>query len=66
MPKPIPIAKAKEIAKQYEFDQVIIIARSDNGGHITTYGKTKKLCVGAGEKARKIAEYLGWDMESDA
>ena len=39
--KRIPIKAAKEIAKIYDYDQVLIIARKvgDKGGeHVTSYG----------------------------
>lgn len=45
--KPIPISAAKEIAKKYGYDQVVVIARKvgESGGeHVTTYGKDKAHC----------------------
>ena len=43
--KPIPIASAKRIAKDYDYDQVVIYARAV-GSHdwMTTYGRTKVHC----------------------
>lgn len=46
--KPIPIARGRDIAEQYGYDQVVIIARrvGDGGGeHVTTYGRDKDNCV---------------------
>ena len=50
--KPIPIAAAEKIAKSYDYDQVIIIARSvgdgpEHGEHVTTYGRDKDNCNAA-------------------
>jgi len=60
MPKPkkIPITVAKEIAKKYNFTQVIITAfNGEVGGyHVTTYGTNKEECKQAdagGEFVRK-------------
>ena len=65
--KPIPISAAKSIAKQYGYDQVVIIARKvgeaheDHGEHCTTYGVNKANC----EVAARIGDFLkfkimGW------
>lgn len=65
--KPIPISKAKEIAKNYGYDQVIIYARcvgedpNPHGEHMTTYGVNKAHC----DVAARIGKYLqtkimGW------
>jgi hypothetical protein len=38
----IPIAEARNLAEQYGYDQVIILARRigrDGGEHVTTYGR---------------------------
>lgn len=45
----IPIVRAKEIAKKYQWPQVIIIARNHEEGcyHLTTYGKNKEFCDSA-------------------
>lgn len=44
---PIPISAAKEIAINFGYDQVIIVARKtgESGGeHVTTYGKNQNHC----------------------
>lgn len=49
--KPIPITAAKEIAKKYGYDQVVIYARTpgDEGHeHVTTYGTNRMQCEAAG------------------
>ena len=58
---PIPISKAKEIADEYGYDQVIIIARhvGDSGGeHCTTYGKDKDNCA----VAARIGDFLKYKV----
>lgn len=65
--KPIPVKQAKEIAKKYGYDQVIIYARKvgDDGiEHMTTYGVDKDHC----EAAAKIGDHLkykvmGWKKD---
>jgi len=62
--KHIPVRAAENIAKIYDYDQVIIIARkcgTDGGEHVTTYGKDEDHC----EIAGKIGHFLkhkimGW------
>jgi hypothetical protein len=61
--KPIPIAAAKLIALDYEYDQVIIIARSvgdgpEHGEHVTTYGKDKANC----DVAARIGDFLKYKV----
>lgn len=64
MSKPIPIAAAERIAKDYDYDQVIVFARkvgADGVEHMTTYGRTKEHC----SVAARIGEFLqhkimGW------
>ena len=67
--KRIPIKAAEEIAKKYEYDQIIIYARkigNQGGEHMTTYGVNKKHC----RAAAKIGDYLkyrimGWNRENN-
>ena len=53
MSKRIPILRARAIAEQYEYDQVIIYARqTGDQGHcnaVTTYGKDVANCMAAGK-----------------
>lgn len=64
--KPIPIWTAKDIAKDYGYDQVIIIARKvGEGEHCTTYGVDKANC----DVAARIGDFLkfkvmGWVEEA--
>ena len=65
--KPIPISAAKEIAKVYGFDQVIIVARAvGTGEHVTTYGRDPVHC----DVAARIGDFLkhkimGWAVENE-
>jgi hypothetical protein len=53
--KRIPISAAKVIADQYDYDQVIIIARKvGQGEHCTTYGVDKANCAAAA----KIGDFI--------
>lgn len=67
MSKPIPIAAAKRIADDYGYDQVIVYGRNwvtQNNEHITTYGKTKALCLAAGRISATFQKWMGWfDVE---
>ena len=68
--KAIPINAAKAIANEFDWDQVIIVARKvgpDGAEHVTTYGKTKAHC----EVAARIGDFLkykimGWDQKEHA
>jgi len=64
---PIPISAARLVAKEYGYDQVIIVARrvgegsKPHGEHCTTYGIDKQHC----EVAARIGEFfkhklMGW------
>ena len=58
--KPIPISVAERIAKEYGYDQVIVVARlcstetTSGCEHVTTYGVTKEHC----NVAAHIGRYL--------
>ena len=62
--KPIPIVAARNVAEQYGYDQVIIIARrvgDDGVEHCTTYGRDAVNC----RVAARIGDFLkhkvmGW------
>lgn len=62
--KRIPISAAERIAKDYGYDQVIIIARkvgedpNPHGEHCTTYGVNKVHC----EVAARIGDHLKHDV----
>lgn len=67
MTKPIPISTAEHIAKQYGYDQIVIIGRKvgeDGKEHCTTYGVDKVNC----DVAARIGDFLkykvmGWVNE---
>lgn len=62
--RPIPISSAERIAKDYGYDQVIIIARKvgdapdPHGEHCTTYGINKAHC----EVAARAGDYLKYKV----
>ena len=62
--KRIPISAAKSIAKQYEYSQVVIVARAvgERGGeHVTTYGIDKANCDVAARVGRFFKyKLMGW------
>lgn len=65
--EPIPIAAAKRIADEYEYDQVIIYARKVGfREHMTTYGKNRFHC----KIAAQIGDFLkyrimGWRKDKE-
>jgi hypothetical protein len=66
MPKKLPIKIAKDISKEYNQDQVIIITWDKTSGttHVVTYGKTKEDCVQASQGGNKIKNtLLGWSAK---
>jgi hypothetical protein len=62
--KQIPISAAEHIAKKYDYDQIIIIARKvgrdpeEHGEHCTTYGVDKANCYAAAS----IGEFLKYKV----
>lgn len=61
--KPIPINAAKFIAKEYGYEQVVIIARrhsSDATEHVTTYGVDKANCEVAAMMGNTLKRTMGW------
>lgn len=64
MSKPIPIAAAERIAKEYGYDQVVILGRSTGeeggGDHLTTYGINPTHCGIAGQIGKTFQRWMGW------
>ena len=62
--KRIPITAAQRVAEQYDYDQVVIIARKvgEGGGeHVTTYGRDKANCAVADHIGNFIKhKIMGW------
>jgi len=58
--KRIPITCAKEIAKKYNKQEIVIMARDYNHElvHITTYGVNKKACRQSAENGRQIKKFF--------
>jgi hypothetical protein len=62
MSKNIPIKSAREIAKDFDKDQVIIVAWSKQTGttFVTTYGRTAEDCDQAAQGGNIVKKALGW------
>jgi hypothetical protein len=64
----IPISAAKRIAEEYDYDQVVVIARKvgeDGGEHCTTYGVDKANCAVAAQIGEYItSKIMGWPQRS--
>lgn len=62
----IPIAAAERIAREYGYDQVVIIARKVgeapelHGEHVTTYGVNKAHCESAALQGKALKRFMGW------
>lgn len=65
MSKRIPIQRAKDIGKDLEYDQVIIVAWSKKTGitSVTTWGSTLEQCEQAAEGGNFVKKALGWPPE---
>jgi hypothetical protein len=66
MNKRIPIKAARELAKKYKLDQVIIVAyerdakEQEHMTHVVTYGKTKADGLQAAQGGNMVKKVLGW------
>lgn len=72
MMKPIPISAAERVAKEYGYDQVIIVARKvgddpdPHGEHVTTYGVTKEHCAVAARAGDFLKhKVMGWAKDGE-
>jgi predicted Fe-Mo cluster-binding NifX family protein len=68
MSKRIPISAAEKIAKQYGYDQVLIVARKvgeDGKEHITSYGVNKEHCDSAAKQADALKRLMNWKLISE-
>jgi len=63
MPKRIPIKAAKDVAKQYDLLQVILLAWDGEQTHVVTYGTTLKDCGQAAIGGNKIKRWMNWPEE---
>lgn len=64
--KPIPIAAAERIAKQYGYEQIVIYARrtgQDGCEHMTTYGVNPTHCSVAARMGRVLKQFMGWNCD---
>lgn len=60
--KRIPIKSAKDIAVNYGYTQVILVAFDKKSGitSVCTYGKSQEDCVQAAEGGNFVKKALGW------
>jgi hypothetical protein len=70
--KPIPISAAKDVAKKYGYDQIVIIARkvgedpAPHGEHCTTYGIDRANCDAAARVGNFLKfKVMGWVKENE-
>ena len=67
MTKRIPIVRARELGKKYEYDGTIIIGLNEDGtSWITTWGKNKKLCDATAKAAYWLMDLYTKGPESEA
>lgn len=63
--KKIPITAARDIAKKFGYDQVVIIARKvGEGEHVTTYGVNEEHCHSAALQGVALKRFMGWSEEA--
>lgn len=64
--KPVPITAAREIAKRFDKDQVIVVAWDGvhKKEHVTTYGVNKEQCRQAALGGDRVKAALGWPDSS--
>lgn len=59
----IPINEARELAKKYGYDQIVIFAHKDDrdwNGWRTTWGKNKRLCREATALGKELSKGVTW------
>ena len=59
----IPIKVAKDIAKKYDQQQVILVTWDKGTTHVVTYGKTLTDCEQAAQGGNFVKKALGWPDE---
>lgn len=67
--KAIPISAAERIAKDYGYEQVVIIGRRHSSNpveHCTTYGIDKANCEAAAAMGKALQRAMGWPPEGDS
>lgn len=64
-PKRIPIKLAKGIAKDLNYDEIIIVGANYETGiqSVCTFGKSLAACANAAEGGNAIKRLLGWPEE---
>lgn len=65
MPRRLPISAAREVGKEYDCRQVILIAWDGELTHIVTWGKTLEDCSQAADGGNRLKEKWGWPESND-
>lgn len=61
MSKKLPVKLAKDVCKEYDLEQVIVLCRDKDGyEHIVTYGCNEEECKNAGVSGDKLKVLKGW------
>lgn len=60
MPTRLPIKAAKDVAREYDCRQVILVAWDGERTHVVTYGKTTEECDQAAQGGDLVKKALGW------
>ncbi len=60
MPENIPIEAAENVAKQYDCNQVIILAWDGENTHVITYGNSLEESAQATAGGNRLKRALGW------
>lgn len=67
--KRIPIRVARDISKEFDLSQVVLVAFDKKTGttHVVTYGQTLDDCAQAAQGGNFVKKALGWpdDMRHD-
>lgn len=59
--KKLPVKLAKDVLKEYNLSQVIVLCRDKNGvDHFITYGENRKSCKEAAISADRLKLACGW------
>jgi len=61
----LPIKAARDISKQYNLRQVILLAWDGELTHIVTYGKSKEDCSQAADGGNMLKQKWGWPECND-
>lgn len=61
--KKVTVNTARQLAKSHDLEQVILMTTRGATTTVTTYGKTKELCLLAADSGNNLKAALGWPEE---